>query len=304
MPAPRPVAHRIPGSRAHVAVGAWRLMRPGQWPKNVFVLGGLVFGREFTHPAAVLRAFVAFAAFCLLSSAVYCINDLADRERDRLHPRKRFRPIASGTVSPALAGVLAVALALWGLIGGVLVGAGVAAVGAAYLTLNILYSFVLKHVALWDALAVAGGFALRALAGTEAVHVPASPWLLVCTYLLTLYVSLGKRWADAVELEPEQRAHRGAAFTYDPDLMRLYMQVAMSATLISYALYATQGTHGPWMLLTLPFVIYGLFHYQHLVQSAGLGGAPDVAVLRDRAFILNGVLFAAVSVAVLLAAPM
>ena len=280
--------------------GILRTMRPQQWTKNVFVFAGLVFARAFLHPAGVPRALWAFGAFCLLSSCVYFLNDFVDRERDRLHPRKRERPLASGLLKPAEGVAGALVLGLGGLAASLGLGTTFFLIAAGYLALNLVYSFGLKHVALWDALTVAGGFVLRALAGTAALAVAASPWLLVCTYLLALYLSLGKRWADAVNLEPAQRAYRKAALVYEPDMVRLFMQVAMAATLLSYALYAVEGPHSPWILLTLPFVIYGLFHYQHMVESRALGGSPESAIFQDRSFLVNGALFAIVALAVVI----
>lgn len=302
---PEPVA-AVPhapagGTPGLVLLGMVRTLRPQQWTKNVFVFAGLVFAQAFLQPGGVLRALWAFGAFCLLSSSVYCLNDFVDRDRDRLHPRKRLRPMASG-VLPAAAGLaLAIGLALLGLAASLALRSGFLWVAGGYLCLNIAYSFGLKHVPLWDALTVAGGFVLRAIAGTTALHVVASPWLLVCTYLVALYLSLGKRWSDAVNLSPGERAYRTAALVYEPDLVRLFMQVVMAATLMSYTLYAVEGPHSPWMLLTLPFVIYGLFHYQHMVESRALGGAPESAIFQDKAFLCNGAAFAIAALAVLVA---
>ena len=299
-PAMSPQPVRSPRATGDVLRGLLRTMRPLQWTKNVFVFAGLVFARAFLHPGGIPRALWAFGAFCLLSSCVYFLNDYVDRERDRLHPRKRERPMASGLLRPGEGLAGAVVLGLGGLGASLGLGGGFLLIAAGYLVLNLAYSFGLKHVALWDALAVAGGFVLRAVAGTQALHLTASPWLLVCTYLLALYLSLGKRWADAVNLEPAQRAYRKAALVYEPEMVRLFMQVAMAATLLSYALYAVQGPQSPWILLTLPFVIYGLFHYQHMVESRALGGSPESAIFQDRSFLLNGAFFAIVALAVVI----
>ncbi len=287
-------------SVAEVAGAVVRTMRLQQWTKNVFVFAGLVFSGAFLRPRDIPHALLAFFAFCLLSSCVYFVNDFVDRERDRLHPRKRLRPMASGLLRPWEGVLGAVVLGLAGLALGLGLSSAFLWVAVAYLVLNVLYSFGLKHVALWDALAVSGGFVLRALAGTVAVRVPASPWLLMCTYLLALYLSLGKRWSDAVNLAPEERAYRRAALVYQPEMVRLFMEVAMGATLISYALYAVQGPHSPWILVTLPFVIYGLFHYQHMVETRALGGSPESAIFQDRAFLVNGAAFALVALAVVI----
>lgn len=291
----------LPAQRdaAAVAAGLLRTMRPQQWTKNVFVFAGVVFAGQFLYLGDLVRAVAAFGVFCLLSSCVYFINDCADRERDRLHPRKRLRPLASGLLRPVEGIAAAAVLGCAGLAGALALGPDLLWVSAAYLGLNLLYSFWLKQVPLWDALTVAGGFVLRAAAGTAALGIAASPWLLVCTYLVALYLSLGKRWADAVNLAPEERAYRRAALLYEPELLRLFMQVSMASTLISYALYAVQGPHSPWILLTLPFVIYGLFHYQHMVESRALGGSPENAIFQDRAFLLNGAGYAVAVIAVL-----
>lgn len=292
---PRPTARAPSAWRA-----IWQLMRPQQWTKNVFVLAGLIFTREFLNLHSVLLTAGAFAAFCLLSSAVYCLNDYVDRERDRLHPRKRLRPLASGAIPPAAGLALGGGVALAGLAVAAIGGWALLGVAGAYLAENVLYSFALKQVPLWDALLVALGFVLRALAGTLVLHVPASPWLLVCTYLIALYLSLGKRWSDVNQLSAEQLAYRRAALVYEPGLVRSFMQVVMAATLMSYALYAAEGPHSPWMLATLPFVIYGLFHYQHMVETRALGATPESAIFQDRAFLCNGAAFVLVAVAVLL----
>ena len=295
---PAPLPARRDGAERLAAV--LRTMRPQQWTKNVFVFAGLVFAGQFLNGPDILRVLGAFGVFCLLSSAVYFLNDLVDRGRDRLHPKKRLRPLASGLLRPGEGVAAAVVLGALGLGGALLLGRSLLEVSAAYLALNLAYSFGLKHVPLWDALIVAGGFVLRALAGTSVLGIPASPWLLICTYLVALYLSLGKRWSDAVNLSAEERAYRQAALLYDPDLLRLFMQVTMAASLISYSLYAAQGSHGPWILVTLPFVIYGLFHYQHMVETRALGGSPESAIFQDRPFLLNGAAYALAVLGVLL----
>lgn len=283
--------------------GLLRTMRPQQWTKNGFVFAGLIFAQEFFKLGGVLRVLGAFGVFCLLSSSIYFVNDLVDRDRDRLHPRKRHRPLASGLIRPVEGALAAVVLAGVALSAAALLGSGVLWASLGYVAQNLLYSFWLKHVPLWDALTVSVGFVLRSVAGTIALGIPASPWLLVCTYLLALYLSLGKRWSDAVLLAPEERAYRRAALLYEPDLVRFFMQVTMGATLISYALYAVQGPHSPWILLTLPFVIYGLFHYQHMVETRALGGSPESAIFQDFPFLLNGAGYVVVATAVLLLGP-
>lgn len=271
-------------------------MRPRQWPKNAFVLAALIFSGRLLQPGYVGRAALATIAFCLLSSAVYALNDLTDRHVDRLHPIKSKRPLASGLLRPWEGVVVGVASGLVGLGLAWAVGGQTALVAAAYLVLNFLYSFAFKHVAIWDTLIVALGFVARALAGALAISVVASPWLMTCTFLVTLYVSLGKRWAEAMTVE-RQRAdgvraagtgYRQANAEMSPHLLREFMVITMGATLVSYALYCLAGTHGSLELLTLPFVVYGLFRFQYLAEARlDIGQAPEESLLGDKPFLLN-----------------
>jgi 4-hydroxybenzoate polyprenyltransferase len=261
-------------------------MRPRQWPKNIFIFGALGFDRQFLHVHALLRTVGGFALLCLASGAVYLVNDVADRAQDRLHPEKRNRPIASGELSVglalAVAGVLAplaVALAfvLNSTLGWLVLG---------YLLLNLAYSFALKHVPIVDALTVAGGFVIRVAAGVTLIEVERfSPWIYVCTVLLALYISFGKRRAELALLVDEASNHRRVLDGYTIPLLDSYIQIVSAATIVAYSLYTFSAPNLPAnhsMMLTVPFVVYSIFRYLYLVQVEKSGGAPEEIILMDR----------------------
>lgn len=264
-----------------------RLLRPHQWVKNGFVLVGLLFGHAWQDAAVVWASARAFVAFCLLSGAVYVVNDLVDRERDRAHPVKCRRPLAAGTVSvvQALAlggGCLVAGLALAGSVGGALM-----AVCVAYLVLNGLYSGGAKHVVLLDVLMIAAGFMLRILAGTLGVGIAPSQWLLLCGFSLTLFLGFAKRRAELSLLEGQHVAHREVLSQYSIVLLDKMIAVVMAAAVVTYSLYTvsaeTVALHGTGNLIyTVPFVLYGMFRYLFLLHQRGGGGDPAQALLGDR----------------------
>ncbi|MFI5273715.1 MAG: decaprenyl-phosphate phosphoribosyltransferase [Ktedonobacterales bacterium] len=314
-PPPAPAgARRSTPARAVTAVrAAVEAMRPGQWSKNGLVLLALIFARRLTDPAALGRVAVAFVAFCFASSAVYVLNDIADRQRDRLHPRKRFRPVASGRLALPLAAAtaavcagIALILTLWlALVGLRGLADPFAAWGgspllltltvAGYLVINVAYSYKLKHVVLWDVFIIAAGFVLRALAGAFAIPVPISPWFYLCTTFLALLLALGKRRAELVALGAEAGAEgakdvEGARGTQRDTLRRYTVQlldqllaVVVTCTLITYSLYTFQGEAASHALMvTIPFVVFGIFRYLYLLYVRGDGERPDELLWRDR----------------------
>lgn len=304
---PEAVSPQSSRNLAQVAHGVLRLMRPRQWPKNAFVLAALVFSGAFLHEGALVRALVATLAFCLLSSAVYALNDLTDRHLDRLHPTKRRRPLASGLLKPWEGATVGGLSAIFGVGLCFALSARLSLVGLGYLALNLVYSFLLKKIPVWDTLGVALGFVARALAGAVAIGVVASPWLLTCTFLVTLYMSLSKRWAE--ETAVAQRAAEGSVraghgyrrtnAAVPVDLLREYMVISMGASLVSYALYCLNSPHGSVELATLPFVVYGLFRFRYLANARlDVGQAPEETLLGDRPFLINAALWAAVALAV------
>ncbi len=265
--------------------------RPKQWAKNVFVFAGLVFSGHLGDPRALLASLLAFAAFSAAASGIYLCNDVADREADARHPKKRLRPIAAGRLPVPLAlGVAAVlgagglALALWlAPEAGLLLGA--------YLGLSLAYSLRLKRVFLLDVGVVAAGFVLRAAMGAAAVRAEISPWLLCCTYLLALFLVLGKRRQELRLFGEGASAEGGPLGRYTAALVDGWMSSLSGAAIVAYALYTqaprtVENFKTPGLVFTLPFVIYALFRYQALVSSEELGADPTTAVLGDRGILL------------------
>ena len=279
-------------------------LRPKQWSKNLLVFAGLVFSRNLFDPVNFLRSLAGFFAFCLLSGAVYIINDLVDAESDRLHPLKRFRPIASGRLKPGAAKVAAVVAAGLALAGGWALDWRFGVIGLGYFLMQLAYSFKLKQMVVLDVMTVAAGFALRAVAGTVLVHVTISSWLFVCTILGALFVALAKRRHELLFLESGGAAHRAVLEKYSEALLDQMMAVATSATVIAYCLYtiapetvAKFGTHN--LMLTVPFMLYGVYRYLYLVYRKEMGGAPEKALLTDVPLIIDVVLWMATVIAVL-----
>ena len=283
-------------------------LRPEQWTKNLLVLAGVVFGGRLLEPPAVAIALAAFAIFCALSGAVYLFNDVADREADRNHPLKRERPIASGQLSTTSAVTAGVVLGVAGVAMAFSIGTQFASVAAAYLAVQILYSFGLKHVVIVDVLMIAAGFVLRAIAGAVAVDVPIGHWLLVCTTLLALFLALSKRRHELTLLAEGATDHRRILEEYSPYLLDQMIGVVTSSTLIAYTVYATSSDTavrlGTAKLgLTIPFVLYGIFRYLYLVHQKSGGGSPATMLLTDRP-LLGCVGLWAASVIVLMYSPL
>jgi 4-hydroxybenzoate polyprenyltransferase len=266
-------------------------LRPGQWTKNLLVFAGLIFAQGLHRPAQVGRVMLAFVIFCALSGSMYLINDVADAERDRSHPRKRHRPIASGRLSPGTA--IGVAILLIGLAfgGAFALSWRLGMVAVAYAGLLTVYSAGLKHVVIVDALMIAAGFVLRALAGVVVIDAEFSHWLLLCTILLALFLTFGKRRHELLLLEGGAADHRPILSEYSPQLLDQMIAVVTASTLMAYALYTISPettaklgtTHLP---LTIPFVLYGIFRYLYILYRHDLGGNPSEHLLTDRALLV------------------
>jgi 4-hydroxybenzoate polyprenyltransferase len=279
-----------------------KLARPKQWTKNGFVLAGVVFGGEALSASSVISALLAFVAFCALSGAVYAGNDVLDVEEDRKHPLKRHRPVASGVISPRSAIVFAIVLAAAGLALGFFVNPGVGLAGVAYLALQVLYTSLLKHTAILDVMSISTGFVIRALAGVAAVEVRISPWLIVCTGLLTLFLGFSKRRHELAALGERAVAHRKNLRDYSVPMLDEMMNIMISATIIAYTLYTFFEYENVYMMASIPFVIYGVFRYMLLVHRDG-GGNPDTLLLRDRPLQITLLLWLAVVMMVLYGLP-
>ena len=275
----------VPGRR--LALHLLFSLRPGQWTKNLVIFAGLLFGRRLFDADAVLAAVAAFVVFCILSGVVYLVNDVADRETDRLHPLKAHRPIASGALPVRVAIVSAVALGAIALLAAYRVGWPFMLVAAGYLALQIAYSGPLKHIVIIDVLTLAIGFVLRAVGGAVAVNVEISRWLLVCTILLALFMALAKRRHEIVLLADDAASHRPILGEYSAYLLDQMIAVVTASTLIAYVFYTispeTQEKFGtPWLGLTIPFPLYGIFRYLYLVHRRDGGGSPADLLVTDR----------------------
>jgi len=278
-------------------------MRPKQWAKQVFLPAALVADGKLFDPHYVGRTLAAVVVFCLISSAVYIMNDLTDIEKDRLHPAKRNRPIASGRLPPGVARGAAVALVLLSLAGAYTLGLSFLLVTLTYLLVNVGYSFGLKEALILDLLIIAAGFVLRVVAGVVVVDVARfSPWLYVCTTFLALFIAINKRRHEQVLLAGNAGNHRATLTGYTLPLLDQFSMIVTSATLMAYSLYTFSAPNLPAnhaMMLTIPFVIYGLFRYMYLVQIGGQGGAPEEIVLRDAPLIADVLLYGAAAIGVL-----
>ena len=277
-------------SRLSVARGLIRSCRPKQWIKNGLLLFGLIFALKLTDPTLVGRALAGFLVFCAASSGVYLINDLADVDKDRQHPTKRYRPLAARIVTPPQAVALAATLFTLALVASAALGPVFFALTVFYILLMVVYSFELKHVVLLDVFVLATGFVLRAVAGAVVLGVPISPWLYLCTVLASLFLGLAKRRQEIVLLQNGAGDHRRILEEYSLPLLDQLIVIVTSATLMAYSLYTFSAVNLPAdhsMMLTIPFVLYGLFRYLYLVHQRNEGGSPDEVLLSDRPLLLS-----------------
>jgi len=299
----------IPRSAPDARSALWRqlvaLMRPRQWTKNLLLFAALIFAERLFDPASLILAAIAFVSFCLASSSVYVVNDLLDVERDRAHPQKRHRPIASGAVSKGSAAVF----------GGVLAGAALGlawAIGThfatwclVYMVSSHAYSVAGKNVVILDVMMVAAGFVIRAVAGAVAIDVPYSDWFILCTLFVAVFISASKRQAECKSLESSAGRHRPVLAQYTPESLSAMTMVSMGCALMSYALYVIEEIRSPHsssselLALTVPFVMFGLFRYTVLVESGDLGDKPEEVLLQDRPMQLCVLGFSGLAVAAL-----
>lgn len=279
-----------------VAKAAIQQLRPKQWSKNVFLFAALVFSGQFLVLGAVVQALAGFAAFSLLASGGYILNDYLDREADRRHPTKRFRPIASGALPAGLALVelvfvvaAGVGICLW-------LGVPFLVVGLAYFATTLSYSFVFKHIVILDVMFLAAGFVWRVIAGALAIGVAVSPWLFICTAFLALFLGFNKRRGELSKLGSAAGTRRNL-IEYNERMLTEFQSITSTSALLCYALYCVLGPT-PWMTLTLPPVIYGIFRYVYLVEQRGEGGAPDETLLRDAPLLATVGLYGLIALAV------
>ncbi len=287
----------------NVLWGLVRIVRPHQWSKNLFVLAPLVFSKELGIISAVMSAFLAAFLFCLASGAVYTMNDMVDAPRDRLHPVKKNRPIASGMLPVEIASAYGVFLA------GISIGASIyfgyefVVTLLIYLVLNIVYSFWLKKIVIVDVISIAAGFLLRVIAGSYATKVEASVWILAVTFLLALFLALGKRKHELL-VSQEKDGSRPVLRFYSPRLVKMLMNVVAVLTIAAYSAYAL-STHTreyfetDYLFVSIPFVLFGLWRFIRLSDIKERNESPTEALIRDVPFILNGLLWFVVITAII-----
>ena len=269
-----------------------KTMRPRQWPKNFMIFIPLAFTlREYWRPFSsgmwtmLGRAIAGFALFCVISGVIYLINDLVDIEKDRLHPKKRFRPLASGALSKTAARIAIGVLLIFALPLSFALDEWFGVVALIYLGMMLAYSYVLKNIVIIDVFTLAAGLVLRALAGAAAIHVPASPWLYVCTVLLALFLGFAKRRHELVLLEGEATNHRLILKEYTPEVLDQMIAVTTASFVMAYSLYTFSAKNLPEnnaMMLTIPFALFVVFRLLYLVHVKGEGGSPEEMMVRDR----------------------
>ena len=263
-----------------------RLMRPYQWVKNTFVFTGLLFGHAWRDPHLVEQVMVVFIAFCLVSSAIYTLNDIVDLEQDKHHPKKSRRPLASGSVSISAAFMLAALLGTLGLSLAYFAAPMVLMIMLGYALMNIAYSLRFKHVVILDVFMIATGFMLRILAGTLGVGIPPSQWLLLCGLMVTLFLGFTKRRAEIIALTDDKTAHRKVLEHYSPVLLDKMIGITAAGLIMSYSLYTMNADtirihHTTNLIYTVPFVMYGVFRYIYLLHHQSRGGDPSHDLVRD-----------------------
>lgn len=279
-------------------------LRPYQWAKNVLVFAALFFSLSFFNMEAVKMSMMAFAAFCLVSSSIYLLNDVRDRKADKLHPVKKDRPIAAGKISPQTAMITSALCLGGGMVISYFVNYTLMGILGFYVLMNIAYSLGLKKVVLVDVMIISIGFLLRAVAGAYAIGVEVSPWLFICTLMLALLLIFGKRRHELAILQSQAGRHRPSLKEYNLPFLDGMMFVSAGAAIVTYSLYTMAdevvsrfGTD--WLLATTPMAIYGIFRYLYLVYIRKDGGDPTKIVLTDKPFLVNGLLWVISIIAIL-----
>ncbi len=272
-------------------------LRPKQWTKNVLVFAGAIFAEDLFVPHIIQNSLFAFLIFCLISSSTYLINDVMDREKDALHPRKKFRPIASGKVPISTAIIIAIILIIFCIFSGFKLNPKYGIIITAYFLTTLLYSLFLKRIVILDVMIVASGFMFRAIGGAFAIDEQVSSWLIICTIFLALFFALNKRRAEFLALGDNAGAVRKTLLGYDQKFLDQMITTATASCVMAYALYTLDsatvekfGTRN--LIITLPFVIYGLFRYLYLSYHHNMGETPELTIIKDKPILLCILLYA------------
>jgi len=282
----------------------FKALRPQQWIKNLFIFAPLIFSQNIFNRPLVVTTLLAFAAFCLVTSAIYLFNDLRDIEEDRLHPVKSRRPLAAGRLKKGTAIVAMAVLGPAGLLIAAAINLNFLLMTVAYVALQVAYCLWLKHVVILDVFVVAAGFLIRVVAGGLAIRVFLSSWLLICTTLLSLFLAMGKRRHELIILEKDAASHRPILREYNIYLLDQMISVVTASTLLAYCLYtiseetvAKFGTRN--LIFTVPFVLYGIFRYLYLIHQKSEGGTPETLILKDKPLLVDLFLWVAAAAVIL-----
>lgn len=285
--------------KKNIFIETIRLLRPKQWTKNMFVFAGVIFSKNFFNLILIEKTLLAFLFFCMISSSVYVLNDMIDVNKDKIHPKKKDRPLATGTIKMWQAGILLLILSIVSIIFSFKLNEYFGYIIITYFTMNTLYSLKLKHIVIVDIMIIATGFVLRAVSGAVVIDVLISPWLLICTIFLALFLALNKRKNELLVLDENAKEHRKILDEYSIELINQMLPIVTSGTIISYALYTFTGTRTVAMMVTIPFVLYGVFRYQYLALNKGMGGSPELVLLKDAPLIINIMLWGLTSITIL-----
>ena len=279
-----------------LARDVWQLLRPTQWAKNLVLFAALIFSKHLFNAEDVVVTVLAFCCFCLVASGAYVMNDIRDCERDRQHPLKSRRPLPSGRVPRSTAVAVAIGLVSVGLMGAFALGLGFGLLTGFYFAMQVAYTYAVKDMVILDVMSIATGFVVRAVAGGVVIGVPVSPWLIICTYLLALFLGFCKRRHELVLLEDRAIEHRVALREYSPYFLDQMIAVVTASTVVAYAIYTASpevreklGTDQ--LYLTIPFVLFGIFRYLYLVHQRELGGNPTQLLLSDQPLLIDVVLW-------------
>ncbi|WP_181469801.1 decaprenyl-phosphate phosphoribosyltransferase [Paenibacillus sp. MDMC362] len=269
----------------------FRQLRPKQWTKNLLIFAAPLFSFEVVNPGVLFDTLIGFFLLSFVSGCVYIVNDYADREADRNHPVKKYRPMASGALPPKLAIGFGALLLVASLVISYLLNPLFTVLLVLYFAMNVAYSFRLKHIVIIDIMIIAAGFVLRAIAGGLVIHVPFTPWFLLCTMLLSLFLAIGKRRHELHLLQHDKGSHRKVLDQYSFDLLDQMSSIVTTATIISYSLFTFTSGRTVHLMWTIPLVIYGMFRYLYLIHIEKKGGAPDRVLLEDAHILVTVILY-------------
>ncbi|NFJ61710.1 decaprenyl-phosphate phosphoribosyltransferase [Clostridium botulinum] len=272
--------------------GIIALMRPKQWIKNFFVFAAIIFSGNLTNEIILKNNIITFILFCLTSSTIYILNDIVDLEKDKKHPEKQNRPLPSGRVSKSTAIIMNIVILFTVLFCSYkFVDYKIMYIYLLYIVMNIFYCFKLKNVVILDVMVITFGFVLRMESGSLATKVSVSPWLFLCTILLSLFLALNKRKSEIITLKDSRGSHRKKLEEYSVELIDNMLTIVTPSILISYCIYTFSSVQSKRMMYTIPFVLYGIFRYQYLMNNHNLGGKPEDVFGKDKPFLVNMVLW-------------